>query len=191
MPAITKSDTLRLPLLVTRSLVVFPTISEEIEASRAVSINAIQKSMADSNNLLFLVSQKNPEVDQISEENLYSFGTLIRIVDCVEGKDSLKIRVIGSKRVRFSSFSIEDDCVYAEGQVVRTLSGDVARTTSLINSIIALVSANKSLSSSFGSRGLSLIHTLISILLDLLFSSTSNPPQYSFYPIIFYSADRQ
>ena len=58
MPAITKSDTLRLPLLVTRSLVVFPTISEEIEASRAVSINAIQKSMADSNNLLFLVSQK-------------------------------------------------------------------------------------------------------------------------------------
>ena len=41
MPAITKSDTLRLPLLVTRSLVVFPTISEEIEASRAVSINAI------------------------------------------------------------------------------------------------------------------------------------------------------
>lgn len=157
MPAITKSDTLRLPLLVTRSLVVFPTISEEIEASRAVSINAIQKSMADSNNLLFLVSQKNPEVDQISEENLYSFGTLIRIVDCVEGKDSLKIRVIGSKRVRFSSFSIEDDCVYAEGQVVRTLPGDVERTTSLINSIIALVSANKSLSSSISRSALQML----------------------------------
>ena len=109
-----QNDTLRLPLLVARSLVVFPGINEEIAASRPQSAKAIELSTMETSNLMFLVSQKDPNVNEITPENLYTSGTLVRIVnvkDLAEG--GFRIRVIGSKRVRFLSFSEDNGSFFA------------------------------------------------------------------------------
>ena len=53
-----KPQKLTLPLLVTRSLVVFPGNTQIIEAGRKISIEAIKIARTDSDNLIFVSCQK-------------------------------------------------------------------------------------------------------------------------------------
>ena len=94
-------NNLTLPLLITRGLVVFPNMSEEIEASRPFSVAAIKDAKEMTNSLIFVVAQKTPDVDNPKEEDIYDVGTLCRIVSYADNGSSMRIRLIGSKRVKF------------------------------------------------------------------------------------------
>ena len=56
-----KPKSLNLPLLITRSLVVFPGNQQLIEAGRDFSINAINLSRNKTDSLLFITSQLSSE----------------------------------------------------------------------------------------------------------------------------------
>ena len=69
-----------LPLLIARALVLFPSLSEEIEVGRPFSIAAVEDARKRTNSLVLLVSQKEESTEEPTEENLFSVGTLARIV---------------------------------------------------------------------------------------------------------------
>lgn len=153
-----QNDTLRLPLLVARSLVVFPGINEEIAASRPQSAKAIELSTMETSNLMFLVSQKDPNVNEITPENLYTSGTLVRIVnvkDLPEG--GFRIRVIGSKRVRFLSFSEDNGSFFAEGEPIVSEHGNLEEEEALSAAIVELVSGNRELASRLSRSALAIL----------------------------------
>jgi len=54
------NSTLDLPLLITRGLLVFPNMTESIEASRAYSVAAIDNARGVTNSLLLIACQKDP-----------------------------------------------------------------------------------------------------------------------------------
>ena len=58
-------QTLTLPLLPTRSFVLFPATIQPIEAGRAFSINAIRAAHLQADSLLFVACQKNPNDETI------------------------------------------------------------------------------------------------------------------------------
>lgn len=137
---------LHLPLLVTRGLIVFPQMSESVEAAREFSKNAIDKSRAESNSLVFITAQKSVEKESINiDEDIYMVGSLCRIVSFVVAGNYYRIRVIGSKRAKFTKISEENGCYYAEGEVFEDVLGDEDEEDRLSREIMDLVSSSPSI----------------------------------------------
>ena len=94
-----KPQTLTLPLLPTRSFVLFPSTIQPIEAGRSFSINAIHAAHLQADSLLFVACQKNPNDEIIDFDNIYHVGTLCRIVSIVEKGDLVRVRVDVVERI--------------------------------------------------------------------------------------------
>ena len=77
-----KPKSLSLPLLITRSLVIYPTNQQLIEAGREFSINAINLSRNKTDSLIFITSQIKAECENPTEADLFHVGTLCRIISC-------------------------------------------------------------------------------------------------------------
>lgn len=126
---------LSLPLLVTRGLVVFPGMSENIEAGRAFSMAAIETARKDTNNLIFITSQKDEDKEEVSIEDFNLVGCLSRIVNFSDDQKSFRIRIIGSKRVRLSDIRLEDGAYVAKGYILEDEEGDKAEEAVLMRNI--------------------------------------------------------
>ena len=94
-----KPQTLTLPLLPTRSFVLFPSTIQPIEAGRTFSINAIHAAHLQADSLLFVACQRNPNDEIIDFDNIYHVGSLCRIVSIVEKGDLVRVRVDVVERV--------------------------------------------------------------------------------------------
>ena len=118
------TNTLVLPLLVTRGLVVFPNMTESIEAGRPYSVKAIDVARRDSNSLLFVGVQRQLQKDEVTgEEDVYMTATLCRVVNFLSANGVYRIRVIGSKRVALTNLRFDDGTWKAEGKVTHRQSG--------------------------------------------------------------------
>ena len=134
------TNTLVLPLLVTRGLVVFPNMTESIEAGRPYSVKAIDVSRRDSNSLLFVGVQRQLQKDEVTgEDDVYMTATLCRVVNFVNANGVYRIRVIGSKRVALTNLRFDDGTWKAEGKVIPDLLGDQNEETALIRRIVKAV----------------------------------------------------
>ena len=102
-------QTLTLPLLPTRSFVLFPSNIQPIEAGRSFSINAIRAAHAQADSLLFVACQKNPNDETVSFDSVYQYGTLCRIVSIIEKGDLVRVRVDVVERVRLNNLSFDKE----------------------------------------------------------------------------------
>ena len=117
-------ETLHLPLLVTRSLVLFPSINETIEAGRKPSIHAIHSSVADFNSLVIVVAQKDETAEEIQPDQIYEYGTLARILENQEDGQGIHVRVVGTKRVKLENIQFVDGSFYADGAILPLVEED-------------------------------------------------------------------
>lgn len=138
-----------LPLLVTRSLVVFPTTNQPIEAARPFSMKAIEESRDNASSLLFIVSQKDPNVDDPLPEDLYAVGTLCRIISFGDQKQFYRIRVTATKRVAIQSIRIENNHYVADGVVLEDVITSPNETAVIVRNILEQIEQIPSLSRSF------------------------------------------
>src|SRR5574344_1609884 len=88
-----KAQTLTLPLLITRALVIFPGNQQLIEAGREFSINAINAARNETNSLIFVTSQNDVHVENPTETDVYRIGTLCHIISNSEREGQERIRV--------------------------------------------------------------------------------------------------
>ena len=144
----TSSKKYRLPLLIARALVLFPSLSEEIEVGRAFSVAAVQAAIDKTNSLILIVSQKEEDTDSPSPETIFSVGTLARIVSSSTSNGGLRIRVVGSKRAALEDVEFVDGSYYAMGSVLEDESIDPAEEMALSKKIVDAVSASRVFSSS-------------------------------------------
>jgi ATP-dependent Lon protease len=131
-------DTLELPLLITRGLLVFPNMTESIEASRAYSVAAIDNARSMTNSLLLVACQKDPGKSDVQDapNEIYLTGTLCRIVNFVNSNSVYRIRVIGSKRVALSNIRLENGTYLAKAQLIEDVLGDRNEEIALIRKIV-------------------------------------------------------
>ena len=115
-----KKQTLTLPLLITRGLIVYPGNQKVIEAGRIFSMNAINASKNEADNLIFLTTQRNAAVEFPTSDELYSVGVFCRIVSYNEREKSLKVRVEVVDRVELTAIKFDElnNYYYAEGDIV-------------------------------------------------------------------------
>ena len=108
----TKSN--NLPVLPLRNIVVFPNMVVPLFVGRDKSINALEQVMDNDQELLFL-SQKNSEVDDPSENDLYKIGTKGKILQLLKLPDgTVKVLVEGITRCNVKKIKFSEDFVSAE-----------------------------------------------------------------------------
>jgi len=87
-----------LPLLPLRELVVFPSMIIPLFVGREQSINALEEAI-NTKNFIFIATQKDPEIEIPKLEDMYSIGTIAKIVQIYKLPDNtIKILVEGLGR---------------------------------------------------------------------------------------------
>ncbi len=96
------------PLLPLRDIVIFPSTVIPLFVGRKKSIKALEEVMKTDKSIV-LVAQKNPEVDDPKNEDIYSFGCLSKILQLLKLPDgTVKVLVEGLERVKIKSIKQED-----------------------------------------------------------------------------------
>ena len=115
-----KPKVLSLPLLITRSLVIFPGNQQLIEAGRDFSINAINLSRNKTDSLIFISSQIKAENENPTENDIYHVGTLCHIISCSERENRLRVRVEVLERVSLANIAIDanEQTYVADGNIM-------------------------------------------------------------------------
>ena len=131
-----KPQTLSLPLLVTRSLVIFPGNQQLIEAGRVFSINAINFAHDCTDSLILVSTQKNVSVEEPQIDEIYNVGTLCKIISISERDNHLRIRVEVLERMKIENI-VENQGQFfeAEGTVYKLPPVDDITNVSIIKAV--------------------------------------------------------
>ena len=88
------------PLLPLRDIVIFPSMVVPLFVGREKSIKALQEVMKTDKSIV-LVTQKNSEVDDPAENDLYQYGCLSKVLQLLKLPDgTVKVLVEGEKRIK-------------------------------------------------------------------------------------------
>ena len=133
-----RPQTLTLPLLPTRSFVLFPSTIQPIEAGRSFSINAIRAAHLQADSLLFVACQKNPNDETIDFDTIYHVGSLCRIVSIVEKGELVRVRVDVVERIVLNDISYDQVNGYyvANGTIDNVPMMDEITNDSIIRAIV-------------------------------------------------------
>ena len=96
------------PLLPLRDVVVFPNMVIPLFVGRAESIKALEAA-SDANKHVFLLAQKDPNIDVPAQQDLYDVGTVATILQMLRLPDgTVKVLVEGVRRARLVSIEKQD-----------------------------------------------------------------------------------
>ncbi|ALG48953.1 ATP-dependent protease La Type I [Clostridium perfringens] len=108
-----KEDKLILPLIPLRSLTVFPNMVIYFDVGREKSIEAVEKAMAGDQKI-FLAAQKDIEIDNPSEDDIFNIGTICEIKQIVKmPKNTIRVLVEGIERAKMDEFFDKEELLEA------------------------------------------------------------------------------
>ncbi|WP_106477022.1 endopeptidase La [Phytohalomonas tamaricis] len=112
------AQTLTIPLLPLRDVVVYPQMVIPLFVGREKSIHALEAAMTTDKRVL-LVAQKEASQDDPDEEDLFSIGTVAEIMQLLKLPDgTVKVLIEGSSRADITSIEESDDQDYSIAQIV-------------------------------------------------------------------------
>ena len=102
-----------LPVLPLRDIVVFPNSTTPLFVGREKSINALDFAMKESKKIV-LLAQKNPDIDNPDEKDLYSVGTVAEVLQLLKLPDgTVKILVEGKSTCKVIEFKQKEKLLNA------------------------------------------------------------------------------
>ncbi|HFL2395185.1 TPA: endopeptidase La [Clostridioides difficile] len=97
-----------LPLIPLRGLAIFPYMILNFDIGREISLKALDQAMMDEE-LIFLTSQKEAEVDEPGEEDFYHVGTICKVKQMIKlPGDTVRVLVEGVSRGRVKKIEQEE-----------------------------------------------------------------------------------
>jgi len=131
------SDTVKLPLLPLRDVVVFPHMVIPLFVGRPKSIKALEVAMESGKHIL-LVAQKSAAKDEPTLDDLYRVGSVASILQMLKLPDgTVKVLVEGNQRAAVSEFFDDKDCFSAQADVVPVAEDNDNETEAMMRSVFA------------------------------------------------------
>ena len=97
-----------LTLIPLRGLAIFPYMILNFDVGRDVSLKALDEAML-AQELVFLTSQKEAEVDEPTEEDFYHVGTICKVKQMIKlPGETVRVLVEGISRGRAKDIKLED-----------------------------------------------------------------------------------
>ena len=144
-----KSDSL--PLLPLRDIVVFPGMIVPLFVGRDKSIKALNEVMK-TNKKIILVAQKNAEIDEPTEKDLYSFGCEGKVLQLLKLPDgTVKVLVEGVHRVKIIECKEDKDFLKSFVEIVKDKIDSpkedlLALSTAIVRKLEKLTNLNRKIS---------------------------------------------
>lgn len=107
----------QLPAVALRGMVILPGMMMHFDISRPRSIHAVEQAMME-NEKIFLVAQRNPDVDEPGQEDLYSIGTIAYIKQVIKMQGGV-IRVLVEGEERAELGEILEEETFLKVQAIR------------------------------------------------------------------------
>lgn len=108
------SETLDLPVLPLRDVVVFPHMVIPLFVGRDKSMHALEQAM-EADKRILLLAQKSAETDDPQAADLYQVGTLAQVLQLLKLPDgTIKVLVEGLSRVQVTSVSERDGSLHGQ-----------------------------------------------------------------------------
>ena len=104
MPTEEKKIPKTFPVLALRGLVAFPNMMLTLDVGRKKSIKALNRAM-DSNQLIYLVTQKDITVNEPKNDDLYPIGCVCRVRQVFKMGENVKVLCEGLYRARHITFA--------------------------------------------------------------------------------------
>ncbi|AOV17348.1 endopeptidase La [Acidihalobacter aeolianus] len=145
---ITDEQTMLVPVLPLRDVVVYPHMVIPLFVGRDKSIKALDRAMLDNKKIL-LVAQRSAEVDDPGPKDIHRIGTLSSILQLLKLPDgTIKVLVEGSERAQVVDFIELDDTFSAQIQLLKPATPTDEReievlTRSVLNLFDQYVKLNK------------------------------------------------
>jgi ATP-dependent Lon protease len=97
-----------LPLLPVRDIILYPAMVLPLAVGRDKSIKALEEAMS-MNRLIFIVTQKNIQVEDPTPNDVYNIGTVCEVLQLLKMPDgTLKALVEGINRAEWTDFKLSD-----------------------------------------------------------------------------------
>ena len=130
---------LALPLIPLRGKVAFPHVTIVFEAGRARTLKAVELATAHPERLLFIVSQRDAEKEEILKDDLYKVGVVCRIQQITKlPGGTVRIHAQGLYRAFIEDFYTENDSFYAQTMDLFPRYGDEVLTEAYFRTAKAL-----------------------------------------------------
>jgi len=124
----------KLPLLPLRDIVVFPGMVAPLFVGRKQSVHALNNVMTNDKKI-FLITQKDSDVESPNLENLYKCGTVAKVLQLLKLPDgTIKVLVEGLYRANLKSLNNNKDFIIANIKVLdkKTISNSKLKALSKI-----------------------------------------------------------
>ena len=110
-----KTDTpLTLPVVPLRDMVVFPHMMAPFVVGRKPSVIALEHALRNDDNAIFLVTQRDPKIDEPGTADIYTLGVTARVVQHLQlASGNIKVMVEGVARARVEEFHETGPCLTA------------------------------------------------------------------------------
>ena len=117
-----KKNELTMPVLALRGLMVFPHMVLHFDVGRAKSVAALEKAMTEDQHI-FLVAQKDAEVEDPALEDLCHVGTIATVKQVMNlPGDSIRVLVEGEQRGELRAITQEEPCLLGDIRPVEDAS---------------------------------------------------------------------
>ncbi|WKE64143.1 endopeptidase La [Gallaecimonas kandeliae] len=109
-----RSERIQIPVLPLRDVVVYPYMVIPLFVGRDKSVNCLEAAMAQDKQV-FLVAQKDAELDDPELDDIYPVGTVATILQMLKLPDgTVKVLVEGNQRAQINSLQTADDYLHGE-----------------------------------------------------------------------------
>ena len=130
------SQTVVLPVLPLRDVVVFPHMVIPLFVGRERSIRALEQAMATDKQIL-LVAQRNAAADEITKADLFEVGTVATILQLLKLPDgTVKVLVEGSNRASLLELMDESNCFSASVNLSPDADKQVKAADALVQALM-------------------------------------------------------
>lgn len=130
-----EGDSLQLPLLPLREVVVFPFMVVPLYVGRQKSIKALEHAMNQEKNI-FLSAQTDAKIDEPGEEDIHEIGTIGTVLQLLKLPDgTVKALIEGKSRGRILEFVPNPDFFYVETELLKEVEEITVETEALVRSI--------------------------------------------------------
>ncbi len=109
------SERKTLPAVPLRDMVVFPFMMAPFIVGRESSVRALELALARPGKQLFLISQKDPKIDDPERGDIQDIGVVARVIQNLKlPNGNVKVMVEGEKRAKLSDLMEDGGALYAE-----------------------------------------------------------------------------
>ena len=131
----TTKDTVTIPLLPLRDILVFPGTVVPLYVGREKSIQALEEAMA-ANKEILLVAQIKAKTNDPKPEEIYKVGTISSILQLLRLPDgTVKVLVEGKRRARILDYSRSDEFFQVEAEVMHEKKSQDLENEALIRTV--------------------------------------------------------